>query len=398
MIEKLVIFALGALGAGLIALFLGPIFARRAARLAARRVRAMAPLTMSEIQAQKDFLRAQYAVHVRKAEIRLERAERQMAKVQILAQEREEAARSAAAELARREAELGRLEAEVETLRAGNQELDETLAALNARYEEAAAVAELVEQRMAELEEARSVIDSQKVELVALRTQLDNLRDELAEQSTTADERSAEVDALRAELAAKSLQADDRAAQIDELSDALTAMQEEIAWRDGRLARRRRIAVARRRQVEALNEEIAAARAELSSRTLSLEAALSKADEQQQAVARLEEDRAGLAAAIEELRDRLEQRERELEALQAEVDELRLGRPDEGLSPQAAQLRESIGELAARIVIRSAATGDDEIRKLIDAVSTDAGAARVNGSTNVPLAERIKQADLQPGE
>ncbi|GEP02369.1 hypothetical protein [Methylobacterium oxalidis] len=74
MIETLMIFALGVLAASLCILLVLPAVNARAARLARRRVEAMFPLSASEISAEKDFLRAQFAVQQRRLERRAESA------------------------------------------------------------------------------------------------------------------------------------------------------------------------------------------------------------------------------------------------------------------------------------------------------------------------------------
>ncbi|WP_132250741.1 hypothetical protein [Methylobacterium segetis] len=74
MIETLLIFALGFLAASLCILLVLPAVNARAARLARRRVEAMFPLSSGEIAAEKDFLRAQFAVQQRRLERRVEAA------------------------------------------------------------------------------------------------------------------------------------------------------------------------------------------------------------------------------------------------------------------------------------------------------------------------------------
>ncbi|KAB1075360.1 hypothetical protein F6X51_04325 [Methylobacterium planeticum] len=66
------IFALGFLAASLVALLILPAVNKRAARLARRRVEAMFPLSYTEIAAEKDFLRAQFAVQQRRLERKVE--------------------------------------------------------------------------------------------------------------------------------------------------------------------------------------------------------------------------------------------------------------------------------------------------------------------------------------
>jgi hypothetical protein len=78
-IETVMIFALGFLAASLCALLLLPAVNARAARLSARRIEARLPLSISEVAAEKDFLRAQFAVVQRRLERQVEavRAHRQ---------------------------------------------------------------------------------------------------------------------------------------------------------------------------------------------------------------------------------------------------------------------------------------------------------------------------------
>lgn len=69
------IFALGFLAASLCGLLLLPALNARAARLARRRAEARLPLSPAEIAAERDFLRAQFAVQQRRLERKAETAE-----------------------------------------------------------------------------------------------------------------------------------------------------------------------------------------------------------------------------------------------------------------------------------------------------------------------------------
>jgi chromosome segregation ATPase len=71
-IETIMIFALGFLAASLCGLLLLPALNARAARLARRRAEARLPLSPAEIAAERDFLRAQFAVQQRRLERRVE--------------------------------------------------------------------------------------------------------------------------------------------------------------------------------------------------------------------------------------------------------------------------------------------------------------------------------------
>lgn len=70
------IFALGFLFAGLVALAFAPAFWRRANRLTRRRLEMQVPLSVQEILAERDQLRAEFAVEQRRLEIRSEQTKR----------------------------------------------------------------------------------------------------------------------------------------------------------------------------------------------------------------------------------------------------------------------------------------------------------------------------------
>lgn len=72
MIEQALYFALGFLVAGLIALLFLPAFWRRAMRLSMRRLQMLAPMSMEEVIAERDLLRAEFAVRERRMEQEIE--------------------------------------------------------------------------------------------------------------------------------------------------------------------------------------------------------------------------------------------------------------------------------------------------------------------------------------
>lgn len=78
-IEYGMYFALGFLAAALIAIAVGPAFWRRAVRLTKRRIEAATPVTLSEFRADKDRLRADFAISLRKREIRIDALREQLA-------------------------------------------------------------------------------------------------------------------------------------------------------------------------------------------------------------------------------------------------------------------------------------------------------------------------------
>jgi hypothetical protein len=74
MIEYALLIMLGFCTAGLIAFLLAPTLYRRAVRLTTKRLEATMPMTLSEIEADKDLLRASYAIKIRRLEAGLNKA------------------------------------------------------------------------------------------------------------------------------------------------------------------------------------------------------------------------------------------------------------------------------------------------------------------------------------
>lgn len=91
--------ALGFLIAALLTLFLAPLYHRRAARLTTEKLKSSMPLTEAEIRADKDRLRAEYAIRIHKLELKVDEAADAAARQMV--------------ELNRRDATISALEGEV---------------------------------------------------------------------------------------------------------------------------------------------------------------------------------------------------------------------------------------------------------------------------------------------
>ena len=113
------IFMLGALSAGLLALLMLPAFWRRALRLTRRRLEMLMPLSMDEVVAERDLLRAEFAADKRRLEQRME------AQAETQAQE--------LAELGRRATEIVGLQNDLAKLREQNEELKKRLSGQGSR-------------------------------------------------------------------------------------------------------------------------------------------------------------------------------------------------------------------------------------------------------------------------
>lgn len=72
LVENIMYFALGLLVAGLVALVIMPAIWQRAVRLTKRRIEAATPITLAEFRADKDQLRAEFALSTRRLEMHVE--------------------------------------------------------------------------------------------------------------------------------------------------------------------------------------------------------------------------------------------------------------------------------------------------------------------------------------
>src|SRR5271169_6041360 len=72
MVEPIMYLAIGFLVAMLLGLMIVPLVHNRAVRLTTRRMEALTPLSMAEIQADKDQLRAEFAMSTRRLEMSVE--------------------------------------------------------------------------------------------------------------------------------------------------------------------------------------------------------------------------------------------------------------------------------------------------------------------------------------
>ena len=181
MVEILMYIGIGFLVASVIFLIIIPLVQARAVRLTMRRLEAATPLSMAEIQADKDQLRAEFAMSTRRLEMSVEQMKAKTTSQLAELGKKSDAINRLKIELGEKTATIFALEARdkalKDQLRATEEELSFKLntmrSAERALSEKQADLAKLT----GELDQQSVVNDSQRVELVALRTQIDALKD-----------------------------------------------------------------------------------------------------------------------------------------------------------------------------------------------------------------------------
>jgi chromosome segregation ATPase len=225
MIEQAMIFTLGFLLAGILALAVTPAFWRRAVRLARRRIDAQVPVSIGEILAERDQLRAQNAVECRRIEDRAAALNRRHA--------------ADLSELGQRAAKLVAMETDL----AAHKEASGALLAENTRLlrELAQTNAQAAAAQKA-LYDADGVYENKSDEIIELSQTLSSVS-ALAEvrqaSLTTSDNYSKDLErriaALRADLATVQTRLKDKTREADEAGDLLRTARTDLAKTQKRL-------------------------------------------------------------------------------------------------------------------------------------------------------------------
>jgi chromosome segregation ATPase len=203
LIEAVMLVMLGFLSATLLALAAVPALARRADRLARKRAEAAFPLSLAEIAADRDHLRAELALRARRLE---QQAERGFA-----------AKAAAMQDIGRRDMTIGQLERDLRAGEARIADLDADLTATHGKLAETqgrlaaetashAETGKLLDKRIADLAalerslaEARMALTGTSADLSARGAELDQERATLGRVQALLSERDADLAALRAQ-------------------------------------------------------------------------------------------------------------------------------------------------------------------------------------------------------
>jgi hypothetical protein len=180
MIEWLMFGALGFLLGCLLALMLAPPLWNRAVKLTTRKLEATMPMSLNDIQADKDQLRAEFAIELRKVEVALDKAKEKATRELIEANKRR-------VQIAMLNTDLSAAKAQLQENENANRVLQQTI---KRRLPDLDSRLKAAKKALAELEavnaELRTTVESQSDALKTARTTLHNQR--------------ADIDRLRAAL------------------------------------------------------------------------------------------------------------------------------------------------------------------------------------------------------
>jgi chromosome segregation ATPase len=233
MIEAIMFFALGFLAASLVALVLLSAVWHRAVRLTTRRIEGAIPVSMAEIQADKDQLRAEFAMSTRRLETSVEQLKRKTVEQITDIRRKGDTIQLLKVEIEEKAATITALEAHERTLRdnlrSTEDELSHKSRALHASEGELAAKTSELARFARTLADKSSEADSQRVEIVALETQRETLRGRITDLER-------EVAATEARLVEDRGQADKTSRNLSEERGKAESLARRLAEMESRLA------------------------------------------------------------------------------------------------------------------------------------------------------------------
>src|SRR5271154_3847079 len=180
MIEPVMYFGIGFLVAALLCLLFVPLVHNRAVRLTMKRLEAATPLSIAEIRADKDQLRAEFAMSTRRLEMSVEQMKARTTGQLAELGKKTDAINQLKKELGDKTAAIFALESRDKNLRDQLRATEDEFGVKSGSLDEAeraladkqADLARLV----AQLGERSIMADSQRVELAALRTQVEAMK------------------------------------------------------------------------------------------------------------------------------------------------------------------------------------------------------------------------------
>jgi chromosome segregation ATPase len=410
MIEPIMYFGIGFLVAALVGLVVIPLVHGRAVRLTMQRLEAATPLSMAEIQADKDQLRAEFAMSTRRLEMSVEQLKNKTTSQLAEISRKGDAINLLKIELGEKTATIFALEARDKALRDQLRSTEDEVAAKTSAMHDAQRAlsdkkAELAK-AMGEVDEQSSFADAQKVEIVALKTQIEALKDRLTAAGNEVREVEGRREAERVELKAATQELEEERGKVENLGRRVGELEQNLAAQSAeadilgrraneletRLGEQSRLLTEAEFELEQLRANLEAAHKTEND----LRAAIAEIDNRSNSVSeKLTAEKAQLQVEFERTRDERDRLARELGNMKRETEEAWASERVEN-----ALLRERINDVAAEVArLASALEGPNSpidailaaetVRDRTTAANT-VGEVEIGETGNGNLADRIR--------
>ena len=185
MVEPIMYLAIGFLVSMLFGLMILPLVHNRAVRLTTKRLEAATPLSMAEIQADKDQLRAEFAMSARRLEMSVDQLKHKTTSQLAELGKKSDAINRMKLELGEKNATIFSLEAREKAIKEQLRATEEEFAAKTERLRTAEQALNDKQNELAklntELSDRSMMAESRQVELLAVRAQIDELKNRVGD-------------------------------------------------------------------------------------------------------------------------------------------------------------------------------------------------------------------------
>jgi chromosome segregation ATPase len=232
MIEPIMYLAIGFLLAMLLGLMILPLVHNRAVRLTTRRMEAATPLSMAEIQADKDQLRAEFAMSARRLEMSVDKLKHQTTSQLAELGKKTDAINRMKLELGEKNATIFSLEAREKAMKEQQRATEEEFTTKTEALRQAERALADKQAELAKLNSDltdRSVMaESRKVEMAALNAQVAGLRGRVgeAEKEFAATQTRLEQERGQSEAATRDLT--EARGRVENLSQRVTDLDRQL--------------------------------------------------------------------------------------------------------------------------------------------------------------------------
>jgi chromosome segregation ATPase len=232
MIEPIMYLAIGFLISMLFGLMIVPLVHNRAVRLTTRRLEAATPLSMAEIQADKDQLRAEFAMSARRLEMSVDQLKSKSTSQLAELGKKTDAINRMKLELGEKNATIFSLEAREKAMKEQLRATEEEFAGKTESLRDAEQALKDKQNELAklnaELSDRSMMAQSRQVELMAVRSQIDDLKTRVGDAEKEFSETQTRLGLERSESEKATRELADARGKVENLSQRVTDLDRQL--------------------------------------------------------------------------------------------------------------------------------------------------------------------------
>jgi chromosome segregation ATPase len=232
MVEPIMYLAIGFLVSMLFGLMIVPLVHNRAVRLTTKRLEAATPLSMAEIQADKDQLRAEFAMSARRLEMSVDQLKNKTTSQLAELGKKTDAINRMKIELGEKNATIFSLEAREKAIKEQLRATEEEFAAKTEALRDAEKALKDKQSELTkinhELSDRSMMADTRQVELVAVRTQIEELKNRVGDAEKEFATTQARLTQERGESEKATRELTEARSRVENLSQRVTDLDRQL--------------------------------------------------------------------------------------------------------------------------------------------------------------------------